>query len=94
MVHRALIAQKPQALASTHPHAMDASATLDDLCEAVETFADAERIAQRMLGVGHPLTAAIELDLRKSRDALRARAMPQENVIRVGDIGITLPRSA
>ena len=55
---------------------LDASATLDDLREAVETFADAERIAQRMLGVGHPLTAAIERDLRKARAALRARETP------------------
>ena len=51
----------------------DTSATLDDLREAVETLADAERIARRVLGSAHPNTAAIEKSLRNARTALRAR---------------------
>ena len=48
-------------------------ATLDDLREAVTTLEDTERIARRVLGSAHPLTTAIERDLRRGRDALRAR---------------------
>ena len=51
-------------------------ATLDDLREAVTTLEDTERIARRVLGSAHPLTTAIELDLRRGRDALRARETP------------------
>ena len=51
----------------------DPAATLDDLREAVETADETERIARRVLGGAHPLTAAIEDALRKSRAALRAR---------------------
>jgi len=51
-------------------------ATLDDLREAVTTLEDAERIARRVLGGSHPLTAGIENDLRNARAALRARETP------------------
>jgi len=51
----------------------DPAATLDDLREAVETADETERIARRVLGGAHPLTAEIEGALRKSRAALRAR---------------------
>ena len=51
----------------------DASATLDDLRESVTTFEEIERIARRVLGGAHPLTKVIERDLRRARDALRAR---------------------
>ena len=52
----------------------DDAATLDDLREAVETLADAERIARRVLGGEHPLTVAIEDSLRTSREVLRVRS--------------------
>ena len=52
---------------------LDADATLDDLCEAEETLEDTERIARRVLGGAHPVVVGIELHLRKSRAALRAR---------------------
>ena len=51
----------------------DDGATLDDLREAVTTFEDTERTARRVLGGAHPLTSAIEGDLRNARAALRAR---------------------
>ncbi len=51
----------------------DPSATLDDLREAVTTLEEAGRIARRVLGGAHPLTSAIERDLRNVRAALRAR---------------------
>ena len=51
----------------------DTGAALDDLREAVTTLEDAGRIARRVLGGAHPVTAAIEHDLQKSRAALRAR---------------------
>jgi hypothetical protein len=51
----------------------DGDATLDDLREAVGTLEDAEQTAQRVLGGAHPLTSAIEGDLRNARAALRAR---------------------
>ena len=54
----------------------DPAATLDDLREAVETADETERIARRVLGGAHPLTAAIEDSLRKARAALRARETP------------------
>ena len=47
--------------------------TLDDLREAVETLADAERIARRVFGGTHPFTTQIENSLRKSRAKLDAR---------------------
>ena len=51
-------------------------ATLDDVREAVTTLEDAARSARRVLGRSHPLTTAIECELRKSRAALRARETP------------------
>ena len=54
----------------------DGAAPLDDLREAVSTLVDAERIARRVLGGAHPVTAGIEDDLRDSRAALRARETP------------------
>ena len=49
------------------------AATLDDIREAVTTLAETERTARRVLGGAHPLTSAIELYLRRSREGLRAR---------------------
>ena len=51
----------------------DPGATLDDLREAVETLDDAVRIARRVFGGEHPLTAGTECHLRHARAALRAR---------------------
>ncbi len=51
----------------------DGSATLDDLREAVTTLEDAERIARRVFGGAHPLTSAIEDELRDARAVLHAR---------------------
>jgi len=53
----------------------DPAATLDDLREAVNTLEDTARVARRVMGSAHPLTATIEDDLRRSRAALRAREM-------------------
>ena len=50
----------------------DPTATLDDFREAVATLEDAERTARRVLGGTHPLTSAIEEDLRN----VRARDTP------------------
>ena len=47
-------------------------ATLDDVCEAVTTFEEVVRIARRVLGGSHPLTAAIEHGLNASLEALAA----------------------
>jgi hypothetical protein len=54
----------------------DASATLDDLCEAVETLEEMERTTRRVLGGAHPTTTGIESTLRKARAILRARETP------------------
>ena len=51
----------------------DPNATLDDVCEAVATLEDTDRIARRVFGGTHPLTKNIEGTLRESRAALRAR---------------------
>ena len=51
----------------------DTGAVLDDLREAVTMLEETARIARRVLGGAHPLTMAIERDLRKSRAVLRAR---------------------
>ena len=55
-----------------HALNLDASATLDDLREAVATLEDTERRARRVLGGAHPITTGIEGDLRQARAALRA----------------------
>ena len=52
---------------------LDASATLDDLREAVKTLEDTDRIARRVLGGAHPPTEAIETALPRARAALNAR---------------------
>ena len=54
----------------------DPAATLDDLSEAVTRLEDAQRIARRVLGAAHPLTAAIERTLRDKRAVLCARETP------------------
>ena len=51
----------------------DDGATLDDLREAVSTLEDTVRIARRVLGGVHPLTTALESDLRDARAVLQAR---------------------
>ena len=48
-------------------------ATLDDVREAVTTFEETERIARRVLGGAHPLTAGIDTTLRNARVVLHAR---------------------
>ena len=52
------------------------AATLDDLREAVTTLEDAGRIARRVFGGAHPLTTAMEDNLRQARAALRASETP------------------
>ena len=54
----------------------DTGATLDDLREALTTLEDAGRIARRVFGVVHPLTAGIGHNLSAARAALRARETP------------------
>ena len=54
----------------------DPAATLDHLREAVTTLEDTARIARRVLGGAHPRTAGLEVDLKLSRAALRARETP------------------
>ena len=54
----------------------DEGVTLGDLREAVTTLEDVVRIARRVLGTAHPLTTAIESDLRFAQAALRARETP------------------
>ena len=51
----------------------DRAATLDDHHEAVEMLEDVLRIARRVFGVPHPLTGAIEDELRNAPVALCAR---------------------
>ena len=62
----------------------DSGATLDDLREAVTTLEDVERVVRRMMGGAHPLTTAIEDDLRYSRAALRARETPSPKTFAKG----------
>ena len=54
----------------------DPGATLDDLSEAVTTLEETVRTARRVLGGAHPLTSAIEDNLRDARAALRAHETP------------------
>ena len=51
----------------------DDGATLDNLCEAVTTLEETERIARRVLGGAHPLTVEIGDDLRVARAAFTTR---------------------
>ena len=55
----------------------DADATLDDLRETVATVEDTRRIALRVLGSAHPITAAIEVTWGDARAALSALESPQ-----------------
>ncbi len=50
----------------------DAASTLDNLRKAVTALEDTARIARRVLGGAHPLTAVIEVDLRNARNVLHA----------------------
>ena len=54
----------------------DPGSTLDDLREAMTTLEDAERTVRRVFGGAHPFTVKIEVALRQSRAALRARETP------------------
>ena len=56
---------------------MDPSATLDDLRESMTMLKDTDRIARRVLGSAHPLTADIENGLQNARAVLLAREMRQ-----------------
>ena len=51
----------------------DPAATLADLREAVTTLEDTDRIARRVFGGAHPITATLEVELRDARAVLRAR---------------------
>ena len=62
----------------------DEGATLDDLHKAVTILEDTERIARRVFGGTHPKVAKIELSLRKSRAALRARETPPGDTVEEG----------
>ena len=54
----------------------DTGATLDDLREAVTTLEETARTSRRVLGGAHPMTGAVESNLREARAALRARETP------------------
>ena len=54
----------------------DASATLEDLREAVTRLEELAPYARRVLGGAHPTTVDIEQALRHARAALRARETP------------------
>ena len=54
----------------------DASATLDDLREAVTTLEEIGPIARRVLGGAHPLTKGMEAEMKYARAVLRARETP------------------
>jgi len=62
----------------------DPGATLDNLREAVEMFEETARIARRVLGGAHPLTADIERALQQSREVLRAREGDDVSAVRAG----------
>ena len=52
---------------------LDNSAMIGDLREAVTTLEETARIARRVFGGAHPLTTAIERNLREAQAALGAR---------------------
>ena len=56
----------------------DASATLDDLREAVTTLEEVEPIARRVLGGAHPTAVGLEQNLQQARATLRAREVVAE----------------
>ena len=53
---------------------MDASATLDDYREAVETLESVARFWTRIFGPAHPETPSVQGALKEAREALAARA--------------------
>ncbi len=53
-----------------------ATATLDDLREAVTTLEEIGGTARRVFGSAHPIASDIEGDLQKARAALGARETP------------------
>ena len=53
----------------------DDGATPGDLREAVTTLEDSQRIARRVLGGAHPLTVAIEDEMRHARVVLGSREL-------------------
>ena len=57
----------------------DATASPDDLREAVTMLEETERTARRVLGGAHPLTMNIEGCLRNARAALSERETPPTN---------------
>jgi hypothetical protein len=74
----------------------DASATLDDLCEAVNTLDDTDRSVRRVFGGAHPFTAGIEISLRnaRARTALRARKEGDVDALRAALAAMPPPGSA
>ena len=54
----------------------DDGATLDDLHEAIQTLEETKRTVRRVFGGAHPFTKYVEVALRYSRAALRARETP------------------
>ena len=52
------------------------TAPVDDLRESLKILEDTARIARRVLGAAHPVTAEIERTLRNARAVLRARETP------------------
>jgi len=54
----------------------DGDATLDDLCDSMETLQETAKILRQVYGGAHPLTVGVEKALRESRAALAARETP------------------
>ena len=67
---------RPRRARTTHG---DPAATLHDLREAVTTLEELEPYARRVLGGAHPLTSAIEYELRDARSVLDARETPLQS---------------
>ena len=57
----------------------DTGATLDDLCEAVNTLEESAWTARRVLGGAHPVTTGIEESLQEACAKFRARDTPSAN---------------
>ena len=62
----------------------DASSTLGDLRESVETLEDTARTARRVLGGAHPITVGIEHALLEARAALGAHEGGDVSAVRAG----------
>ena len=69
----------------------DASSTLGDLRESVETLEDTARTARRVLGGAHPTVAVIELSLRDAQAALGARET--QDAFRTARVSLAQERS-